>query len=131
MKKVPLNQEGVNLKRKELEALPESEFRAQLKEIRYKFRDWAQNNFQLNEDQVAYLKETPDEFINHQGLGIAMAFDYQLELELTTPKEYSAPLASRRRSEVVVKGNASWSPGSSFQVHSYYIGIGYNIPIFN
>lgn len=129
MKKVPLTQEGVDLKRKELEALPESEFRTQLKDIRYKFRDWAKNNFQLNKDQIAYLDETPDEFINHQGKGIAMAFDYQLELQLTTPDTYQAPLASRRRSEVVVRGNASWSPGGPFQVHSYYIGIGYNLPI--
>lgn len=129
MKKVPLTQEGVELKRRELEALPEKEFRHQLKEIQHNFRHWAIDNFQLNEDQIEYFRETPDEFIAHQGLGIAMAFDYKLEIKLTTPETYSAPLASRRRSEVIIRGNATWTPGGDFTVHSYYIGVGYNIPL--
>ncbi len=131
MKKVPFTQAGVDLKRVELEALSEEQFRIQINEIRYRFRDWATNNFQLNDDQLAYLRETPDEFINFQGISVAIAFDYKLDLQLTTPDTYSPPIASRRKAKVVVKASGSWSPGESVKIEKWYVGVGYNIPIFN
>ncbi|SFN89375.1 hypothetical protein SAMN05421741_11325 [Paenimyroides ummariense] len=128
MQKVPLTQEGVELKRRELEALPEAEFRNQLKEIQFNFREWGLENFKLNEDQVAYFKEMPQEIVDQQGLGIAIGFDYKLEIRLTTPETYNAPLASKRRTKVIAEGSGTWTPGEPVHVNKYYIGVSYTIP---
>src|SRR5690606_26535081 len=121
--KVPFNQEGLDLKRQQLNELHSPEFKKQLCLIQYQTRNWIVDNFQLNPDQIDYIDSMPSEFLNYIGLQTAIAFDYNLDMILETPETYSAPLASKRKVEPHIEGSGSWSPGEPPVINNIQVGI--------
>lgn len=123
MLKVPFNQQGLELKKQQLYALPAPEFRHQLSLVQYQTRNWIVENFQLNSDQVAYIDAMPQNFLAEIGLQTTIAFDYDLDMVLETPATYSPPLAANRSVEPTVKGYGSWTPGEPPVIKKIEVGV--------
>jgi len=123
MQKVPFNQEGLDLKRQQLNELPAPEFRKQLCLIQHQTRNWIVDNFLLNSEQVDYIDAMPDEFLSYIGLQTAIGFDYNLDMTLETPETYTAPLANKRKVEPHIEGSGSWTPGEPPVINHIQVGI--------
>lgn len=130
MNKVPFNQEGLNKKREEIKSLPEDQFRAQLKEIRFNTRNWTIENFELNEDQLDYFKQMPDEMVAQLGLNTAICFDYDLELTLDVPEvstQETARIRICKNTDVGGSVRGHWSEGESPKIDSWSVGIRFTL----
>ena len=130
MSKVPFNQEGLDKKREEITSLPEDQLRAQLKEIRFNTRKWTIENFELNEDQLDYFNQMPDEMVAQLGLNTAICFDYDLKLTLEVPDVSSQATARIRickNTEVGGHVKGHWSPGESPKIDSWSVGVRFTL----
>lgn len=129
MSKAKFNQEGLDLKRKEVTSLPEPEFRAELKEIRFNTRRWVIANFELNEDQIVYFNTMPDEMVEQLGLSTAICFDYDLELNLDVPdlSTNQARVRICRNTNLNGSVRGHWSEGQSPTIDSWKVGVTFSL----
>ena len=129
MSKVLFNQEGLDKKREEITSLPEDQLRAQLKEIRFNTRKWTIENFELNEDQLDYFNQMPDEMVAQLGLNTAICFDYDLKLTLEVPDVSSQSTARIRickNTDVRGQVRGHWSEGESPKIDSWSVTVGFS-----
>lgn len=129
MSKAKFNQEGLDIKRKEVTSLPEPELRAVLKEIRFNTRKWVIANFELDKDQVVYFDTMPDEMVEQLGLSTAICFDYDLELNLDVPDSNTNQARARICRNTNLNGSVRghWSEGQSPAIDSWKVGITFSL----
>ncbi|WP_294825240.1 hypothetical protein [uncultured Flavobacterium sp.] len=130
MKKVSFDQKGLDEKKKELYALPEPEFRQQLKEIQNNTHKWLLANFELSEGQVDYLNAMPKEVLSELGLSTAIAIDYKLPLTLEVPTAAASGTARVRickKTEATGQLHVDWSEGSSPEIKSWSVGVRFTL----
>lgn len=112
--------------------MPKEEFRKQLELIQHNTKEWALENFILNDDQVDYLNSMPKEILDEIGLSTAIAFDYKLKLNLKTPQDNSSASARLRickNTEVSGTTHGHWTPGSPPVIDSWQVNVGFTIPL--
>ena len=127
MEKVPFNQQGLDLKREMLKALPPEEFNEQMELLQHSTRNWCIDNFILNDEQIEFLNQLPELLINEIGLNSRIAIQFDEPLILETPEEYSSPMSSERPRKVktTVKGGGHYDFGTG----SFYYKAEYKVSI--
>lgn len=68
MKKVAFNQNGFDVKKRELVSLPQSELSQQLFELVHNPEVWVKRNFILSSEQLVKLSEMPHTFLRQLSL---------------------------------------------------------------
>lgn len=127
MEKVPFNQEGLDLKREMLKALPPEEFNEQIELLQHSTRNWCIDNFILDDEQIEFLNVLPDLLIHEIGLNSRLAIQFDQPLTLETPEEYVPPMtsAAKRKVETKIKGGGNYDFGSG----NFYYKAEYTITI--
>lgn len=69
------------------------------------------DNFQLNEEQIAYVKVIPEELLEYIGFQTTTSIASKQEIKLVTPDVYQDPIASKRGVRANVQGGGTWPWG--------------------
>jgi hypothetical protein len=130
MTKVPFNQAGLELKRQMLNDLSPEEFIAQMELVQHSTRDWAIDNFILNDEQIEYLNTIPQILIDQMGINVRIAFQFNAPLNLEVPEVYTPPLSanSPRRTTVEAEGGGTWTPATGELNYDITVTIKFRFP---
>ncbi|WP_316787781.1 hypothetical protein [Pedobacter frigoris] len=85
MAQQPFTEEGVSLKIAELYDLSDPALQLQADAAKANFRGWLQNQFILDTDQVGYLNNISNDWINDTGGQFSIALSYRLPISLIRP----------------------------------------------